>query len=92
LAAFCGSDLPFSHRLTVANETFNLALVGERDAQIKLVAEGLRKIGELQEQLQSCQSNENELMARQQILQEEIARAEAQLDLIKELLLREPGL
>ena len=68
------------------------ALAGERDAHAKLAAERLKQISELQQQLQSRQSNETELMTRQQMLQEEMARAEAQLDLIKELLLREPGL
>ena len=35
---------------------------------------------------------EPELEKRQQVMDEEMLRAEAQLDLIKDLLLREPGL
>jgi hypothetical protein len=35
---------------------------------------------------------ESDLRARQQNMQEEVIRAEAQLDLIKDMILREPGL
>ncbi|MEB2332285.1 MAG: hypothetical protein OZ916_08370 [Nitrosomonas sp.] len=64
----------------------------QRDEAEKLAAERLKQINELQQQIQSHQASEAELAVRQQHMQEEMARAEAQLDLIKELLLREPVL
>ena len=64
----------------------------QRDEAEKLATERLKRISELQQQIQSHQTSEAELATRQQRIQEEMARAEAQLDLIKELLLREPVL
>ena len=74
-------------------------LTQEKAAQTKqgdeakqLAAERLKRISELQQQIQSHQTSEAELVTRQQHMQEEMARAEAQLDLIKDMLLREPVL
>lgn len=52
----------------------------------------LKQLNESNEQVQSRQSAETKLAARQQCMQEDLAKAEAQLDLIKDLLLREPRL
>ena len=68
------------------------ALTGRHDEQAKLAAERLKQINELQQQTQSRHAGEAELSARQQMMHEEMVRAEAQLDLIKDMLLREPGL
>ena len=68
------------------------ALAGRHDEQAKLAAERLKQINELQQQIQSRQAGEAELSARQQMMHEEMVRAEAQLDLIKDILLKEPGL
>ncbi|WP_276817645.1 MULTISPECIES: hypothetical protein [Nitrosomonas] len=64
----------------------------QRDEAEKLAAERLKRISELQQQIQNHQTSEAELATRQQRMQEEMARAEAQLDLIKDMLLREPAL
>jgi len=49
-------------------------------------------MSELQEQIKSRMAAESDLASRQQGMQEELVRAEAQLDLIKDMLLREPRL
>lgn len=58
----------------------------------KLAAARLKQIGELQKQIQNYQASETELASRQQMMQEEMVRAEAQIDLIKDLLLQEAGI
>jgi hypothetical protein len=68
------------------------ALAGRHEEQLKLAADRLKQINELQQQIQSRQAGEAELASRQQLMHDEMVRAEAQLDLIKEMLLREPGL
>lgn len=68
------------------------ALVGRQEETAKLAAERLKQINELQQQIQSRQAGEADLATRQQLMHEEMVRAEAQLDLIKDMLLREPGL
>jgi hypothetical protein len=73
-------------------ESEKSALVGRREEAEKLAAERLKQINELQQQIQSRQAGEADLAARQQMMHEEMVRAEAQLDLIKDMLLREPGL
>ncbi|CAB3806018.1 hypothetical protein [Paraburkholderia fynbosensis] len=52
-------------------------------------AESLVQVKVLHQQLQDRQANDDVLSARQKLMQEEIVRAEAQLDLIKDVLLRE---
>ena len=73
-------------------ESEKSALAGRHDEQAKLAAERLKQLNEIQQQIQSRQAGEAELVARQQLMHEEMVRAEAQIDLIKDLLLREPGL
>ncbi len=63
------------------------ALAGRHEEQAKLAAERLKQINELQQQAQSRQAGEAELASRQQLMQEEMVRAEAQIDLIKDILL-----
>jgi septal ring factor EnvC (AmiA/AmiB activator) len=69
-----------------------LALAARHDEQVALAAERLKQLNELQQQVQSRQEAENDLRARQQHMQDEIIRAEAQLDLIKDMILRDAGL
>lgn len=64
----------------------------QRDEAEKLAAERLKQINELKQKIQSHQTSQAELAVRQQRMQEEMARAEAQLDLIKDMLLLEPAL
>jgi len=63
-----------------------------RDEQARVAAERQRQLTELQQQMQARESSQSELSARQQLMHEELVRAEAQIDLIKDLLLRDPGL
>jgi len=67
-------------------------LAGRHEKQSKLAAERLKQINELQQQIQNRQAGEADQAARQQLMHEEMVRAEAQLDLIKDMLLREPGI
>ena len=46
----------------------------------------------LQQRNQQLEIDNQENTLRQQLLQEELIKAEAQIELIKDLLLREPGL
>ena len=50
-----------------------------------------RQLAERQQELQRIQADDAERREREERMQEEIARAEAQIDLIKELVLREEG-
>jgi hypothetical protein len=58
----------------------------------KLAQQRLGQLNELKLQLQNQQAGEAALATRHQLMQEEMFRAEAQLDLIKDFLLRESGL
>ena len=49
-------------------------------------------LNETLQQLESTRSENQELGNRQQLMQEELVKAEAQIELIKDLLLREPSL
>jgi hypothetical protein len=75
------------------------ALTAARDVQAKLANERQSALTTQQAAVTSEQqlvhqlkANNQEFAARQQMLQEELIKAEAQIDLIKDLLLREPGL
>ncbi len=46
----------------------------------------------LQQRNQQLETDNQQNAIRQQLLQEELIKAEAQIELIKDLLLREPGL
>ena len=64
----------------------------EAEARVKaeeLEQERSRQLAERQQQLQRLQADEAEIQAREGQLDEEITRAEAQIDLIKDLLLHE---
>lgn len=63
-----------------------------RDEQSQLAQDRARQIEELQRKAQEIETEGSELATRQEMIREEMARAEAQLDLLKEILLREPGL
>lgn len=54
--------------------------------------EARRRMQQQQDRLQALEAEGQETEMRQQLLQEELVKAEAQLELIKDLLLREPGL
>lgn len=54
-----------------------------KDEQVKLLIEHLKRIGELQTQIQSYQLNEYESSSRMQRFKEELAGAEAQLELMR---------
>ena len=73
-------------------EQERVAQTKRHDEAEKLAAERLKQINELKQKIQSHQSSEAESATRQQRMQEEMARAEAQLDLIKDMLLIEPAL
>lgn len=75
-----------------ALEQEKAAQAKQRDEAEKLAAERLKQINELKQKIQNHQSSEAESAASQQRMQEEMARAEAQLDLIKDMLLMEPAL
>ena len=64
-------------------------LVAKRDSDLELAQ---RRIAETDAKNLQSVSAMTELDARQHMLNDEVARAEAQIDLIKELLFREPGL
>lgn len=63
-----------------------------RDEQSKLAQDRARQIEDLQRKAQERQAEESELATRQDMIREEMTRAEAQLDLLKDIFLREPGL
>ena len=67
-------------------------LTKARDEQAKLDTERRRQLDEMQKRLQQLEGQNAEFASRQTLLQEEVVRAEAQIDLIKDVLLREPGL
>ncbi len=73
-------------------ERDRLAQVAHYDEQAQLVQELQKQLDELRQQVQSRTTSETEFLAHQQLMHEELARAEAQIDLIKDVLLREPGL
>ena len=64
----------------------------DRNELTQLAQERLSQISEMERLLEERKVAESELEFRQQLLREEMARAEAQLDLMKDILLRESGL
>jgi hypothetical protein len=87
-----GRELDSLKAAKVRLEQERSALTGRGEESAKLAVERLKRVDELQQQIQIREAGEADLMARQQLMREEMVRAEAQLDLIKEMLLREPGL
>jgi chromosome segregation ATPase len=67
-------------------------LTQTRDEQAKLATELQRQLDEKQKRLHQIESQNAEFTSRQSLLQDEMIRAEAQIDLIKDVLLREPAL
>ncbi len=75
------------------------ALTAARDEQAKLATERQNALVTLQQEsetklqrYQRMEADNQEHAMRQQMMQDELIRAEAQIELIKDLLLREPGL
>jgi len=66
-------------------------LTRQRDEQSRLAQDRIRQIEEMQRKAQEREAAETELATRQELIHEEMVRAEAQLDLLKEILLREQG-
>ncbi len=68
----------------------------ERQSQIENLTksrdEQVQKVQQHAQRLAQLEAERTEMDARQQLLSEEMIRAEAQIDLIKDVLLREPGL
>jgi hypothetical protein len=92
LAAERGRELDALKAVQAQLEQEKAALAARQEETLKLAQERLNQITELQQQMQSRHAAEAELAKRQHFVQEELVRAEAQLDLIKDLVLREPGL
>ncbi|MDN8011728.1 hypothetical protein QZN06_24445 [Burkholderia multivorans] len=67
-------------------------LLNQHGESSRLVADHAEQINALQRQLANQQARDTESKARQMQVQEEMVRAEAQLELIKDILLREPEL
>ncbi|QFG28870.1 hypothetical protein F6476_06445 [Pseudomonas umsongensis] len=67
-------------------------ITAERDQVQKSVAEQKKTFDNAQLQIKTLENEASESLHRQQLLQEELIKAEAQIELIKDLLLREPGL
>ena len=67
-------------------------LVAQRNTTQQLAAARLTEINELQQHIKKHQAEVADLSARQQLMHEEMVRAEAQLDLIKDVMLRESAL
>lgn len=58
----------------------------------KIATERQQQLEKAQTRVQQLESELNETAARQRLFQEEMVKAEGQIELIKDLLLREPGL
>ncbi len=61
------------------------SMIHTRDDQLRVISQQAQRITQLE-------TEQSEMDARQNLLNEEMIRAEAQIDLIKDVLLREPGL
>ncbi|MEI6334674.1 MAG: hypothetical protein WCS87_08960, partial [Methylococcaceae bacterium] len=79
-------------KLAAERQAQNQQLTLAKDEQAKLATERQRQLEEMQKRIQQLEGQNAEFALRQSLLQEEIVRAEAQIDLIKDVLLREPGL
>ncbi|WP_449431676.1 hypothetical protein [Pseudomonas putida] len=67
-------------------------ITAERDQAQKTVHEQKKALETAHEHVKTLQSDSIQGQDRQRLLEEELIKAEAQLELIKDLLLREPGL
>jgi len=75
-----------------AETTAKNKAMNERDALAKEKHAGIAKNKELLERQQQLESANQDLQSRQYYFQEELVKAEAQIDLIKDLLLRDQSL
>ena len=66
--------------------------ITEREQSQKAVSEHQENLKAAHQHIQTLEANAEETVLRQQLLQEELIKAEAQIELIKDLLLREAGL
>jgi hypothetical protein len=87
-----GREIDILKKAQTKLEEEKAVLAGQKDEQAKLVTKGRQQIDELRQQVKTKQDSEAELLMRQNVMQEEIVRAEAQLELIKDMLYREQGL
>ncbi len=92
LAAERGQALEALKQAQAQLEQEKAALSRQHDEQAKLAAERQKQLAELQQRISSHLAAETTLSTRQQLLQDELVRAESQLDLIKDIFLREAGL
>jgi len=67
-------------------------ITAERDQLQKSLNENKKALEGAKQQIQQLEEEASESLHRQQLLHEELIKAEAQIELIKDLLLREPGL
>ncbi|WP_169333614.1 hypothetical protein [Leeia oryzae] len=77
-------------KILLEKDQTRLALRDEEQA--KQLLECSRRVSDLEAQLQQRQLEKTELTVRQQQMHEELVRAEAQLDLIKVMVLKDEGL
>ncbi len=64
----------------------------QRDAEAQVKAELQKQLEEFKQRQPSLEAENQELRHRQQLQQDELFKAEAQIELIKDLLLRDAGL
>jgi cyanophycinase-like exopeptidase len=67
-------------------------IIAERDQVQKSFTEQKKTFDNAELKIKTLENEASESLQRQQMLQEELIKAEAQIELIKDLLLREPGL
>ncbi|RKT21663.1 hypothetical protein B0G69_5064 [Paraburkholderia sp. RAU2J] len=89
LAADRGREIEIMKQAKAKLEQEKALLQGRHDDTAKLAADHLKQISSLQQRLQSQQVKDVEVSTRQQLMHEEMAKAEAQIDLIKEMFLGE---
>ncbi|MFW9596082.1 MAG: hypothetical protein ACMV1D_11385, partial [Macromonas sp.] len=73
-------------------EVAKVELQQRYDAELENQANQQNVIAQCQQRNAELEAENAQLQLRQRLLQEDLVRAEAQMDLIKDLLLREPGL
>ena len=79
-------------RLAAERQTQLDKLKAECDQAQKTASERQKTLEQAQQRIKTLENEASENLQRQQLLQEELIKAEAQIELIKDLLLREPGL
>jgi len=79
-------------KLVTERQTQLDKITTERDQLQKSLNENKKALEGAKQQIQQLEEEASESLHRQQLLHEELIKAEAQIELIKDLLLREPGL